>query len=185
MKINPSDILTLANAISITGFTLAVHGANSIDTPRGLAETAVGRTLDLADGYVARATGQASEFGAAVDATLDKLAGVAIIASEWRKGTAPKPALAAITAQNVLNSVATGVAIKRHPDMNMTSTKDGKYAMAAQNVALAAYAGADILKTKHPLAGKAMRALGHTATVVGVGYYGARATYGYIQRARQ
>lgn len=176
------EVVTLPNAISATGFILAVHGARRLDTPLGLAETAAGRVLDLADGYVARATGQTSEFGASLDATFDKFASLAIVASEWHKDIAPKPALVAMMSQNIINSVATGIAIKKHPAQVIASSRDGKYAMAAQNFALAAYAQAEILQDSRARTSQAIRNIGHIATVVGVGFFGVKATVGYIKR---
>jgi len=176
------ELASLPNAISAVGFVLAVHGASRLDTPLGLAETATGRVMDLADGYVARATGQTSEFGASLDATLDKLASFAIVASEWRKDIAPKTALAAMVAQNIVNSVATAAALKKHPDQALAPSKDGKYAMAAQNFALAAYAQAEILHDSRPRTSQVMRNLGHGAMVIGVGFFGTKATIGYIKR---
>ncbi len=184
MKISLSEVATLPNAISVTGFALALHGASHLDTPVGLAETATGRLLDLVDGPVARATGQSSEFGATVDATLDKFAGLAIVASEWRKDLAPKAALVAMLGQNVANSVATAVAIKRHPDLDLSPTRDGKYAMASQNLALAAYAQSQIVQENYPRTSHLLRSIGHAATAVGVGYYGVKATADYVRRAK-
>lgn len=185
MKINPADIVTLPNAITLTGFGMAVHGATRLDTPTGLAETTAGRLLDLADGAVARATNSESEIGVALDAMLDKFAGLTIIAAEWQKDIAPKPALAAIIGQNLVNGVATAVAVRRHSEMNMAPCKNGKRAMAAQNAALAAYAYAEQLRPNHPNVGGFLRMAGHVATAVGVGYYGTKATGEYILRATQ
>ncbi len=183
MKPTSSELFTLPNAISATGFALAVRGSSNLETPQGLFETAAGRSLDLVDGAVARATGQTSEFGATVDATLDKFAGLAIVVSEWRKEIAPKAALIAMLAQNVVNASATAVAMKRHPECDFAPTKDGKHAMAVQNFALASYAIAGLFKESHPRAHRGFRALGHLATGVGVGYYGVKATAEYIHRA--
>lgn len=67
------DIFTIPNLISVTGAALAIHGSEKIDTAEGLAECAVGRLADVLDGKVARMTGQTSNFGAALDATTDKI----------------------------------------------------------------------------------------------------------------
>lgn len=178
-----AEFYPIPSAISLVGGILAVDGARRIDTPLGIAEVAVGRGLDLIDGPVARALDQTSELGAAVDATTDKLAGLALLVSEWRKGIAPRSALAAIGAQNVMNGVATFVAQRRHPDQELTPSVDGKRAMFAQNIALGAYAVSHVLAERQPRAAQALRGLGHVAAAVGVGYYGLRATVGYIQRA--
>lgn len=178
------EVLTIPNAISAAGFGMAVHGAARIDTPIGVAEVVAGRLLDLADGPVARRTGQTSEFGAAVDATLDKLGGLAIIAGLWRHDAAPKPVLAAIVAQNAANTAATAIAAKRHPKTELAPTRNGKHAMGWQNAALFTYAAANLVKDIHPRAARAGRFLAGFAAAVGVGYYGARATAEYFRRSR-
>lgn len=184
MKLSSADIVSAPNAISLAGFALAVHGARRLDTSFGLTEVVLGRSLDLVDGHVARMTGQTSELGAATDATLDKFAGLAIIASEWQKDIAPKPVLTAMLTQNVLNSAATAVAAKKHPESSLAPSKNGKYAMAAQNLALASYAQAEIIKGSHPTTSTVLRYVGHTAALVGVGYFGSKATAEYLKRAR-
>lgn len=67
------DIFTVPNLISVAGAALAIHGSEKINTAEGLAECAVGRLADVLDGKVARMTGQTSNFGAALDATTDKI----------------------------------------------------------------------------------------------------------------
>lgn len=183
MKVTPGDVPTIPNALTATGMTMVLHGSQKLDTSTGIAEVAVGRIFDLADGAVARATGQTSELGAAFDAISDKICAATIIASEWRKGIAPKAALTAILAQNGLNAAITTVAAKRNPDKEQHSTKDGKYATAAQHIALSAYAMSHFLNEKgHSRTSVAAKYVGHAATVLGVGYWGAKATYTYAQR---
>lgn len=177
------EIATLPNLISLTGAALAFHGSTHIETRTGLAETAVGRLLDLVDGQVARYTGQTSPLGEAVDSTLDKLAGLAIVTSEWRKNIAPKPALATMVGMNVFNSVATAVAMKRNPNQDLSATQNGKLAMAVQNAALAAYAGAEVVRDANPTLSGRLRILGHAATTVGVGYFGVLAARDYLRRS--
>lgn len=184
MEIHREDVLTAPNAISAAGFALVLDGARKIDEPAGLAEVAVGRGLDLLDGTVARATGQSSELGAAVDATLDKFGGLAILAAEWRKGIAPKAAIAGIFVQNVANGIATARAMSKYPDEELAPSTAGKYAMATQNLALGAYAAANLAKDSAPKTSKFLRGAGHVATFVGVGVFGLKATTDYIKRAR-
>lgn len=168
--------------MSATGGLLAVHGAPRIDTFWGLCEVIAARILDLGDGPYARMTGTTSEFGAAVDATIDKIASVAIVASEWNKNIAPKPALAAIVAQNAANAAATAVTKIRHPEADLSPTRDGKNALFIQNVALGSYAIANLLE-EDSRSHSAFRIFGHTAVGVGVGYFGLKATFAYLKRA--
>ena len=73
------DIFTIANAMSVCGAVLAWKGAEATETPKGAAMLIAGRGLDALDGKVARATSQTSNFGALVDAGLDKIATAKII----------------------------------------------------------------------------------------------------------
>lgn len=185
MEIRSEDILTMPNVVSATGFAMVLDGARKIDEPLGLAEVAAGRLLDLTDGAIARRTGQCSELGAAVDANLDKFGGLAILIAEWRKGIAPRPAIAGIFMQNLANGVATAIALRNHPDEELKRSKAGGYAMAAQNVGLFAYAAAHLTRESAPKTSKRLRMLGHVATGLGVGVFGTKATYGYIKRAKR
>ena len=178
-----AGVPALPSALSLTGAALAIDGARRLDSPLGLLEVAAGRSLDLADGAVARALDQTSEAGAAIDAVADKAAGLALLVGEWRRDIAPRTALAAIAIQNAANGVATYVAQRRHPEAELRPSRDGKHAMFAQNIALGAYAAGNLLQQSRPRPARLLRGLGHLATVVGVGYYGSRATAGYVRRA--
>ncbi len=184
MKIGPKEIFSIPNAVSTTGLGLVYDGSKKIDEPLGLLEVMAGRWMDLIDGPIARHTGQTSEFGATVDASFDKLGGLAILAAEWRKDVAPKPALAAIFAQNLINGIATVAAAKTHPSEDLRPSRAGKYAMFSQNIALSAYASSKLLRRAQPKTAETLRNAGNLATVVGVGIFGVKATYDYIKRAR-
>jgi phosphatidylglycerophosphate synthase len=177
------DILNIPNAISVAGFALVADGARRMDTPIGLAEVVAGRTLDLADGAVARATGQTTEFGAGLDAALDKAGVGLIIYHGWRKGIVPRAACIGIVAQNMANVVATGLAKQRHPDKPLRPSTAGKYAMALQSVALGAYAGAKVLEKNHPALSRTARLTGHVTALAGISL-GLKATLDYFRRAR-
>jgi phosphatidylglycerophosphate synthase len=185
MKFNLADIPTLPNLISTAGVAMALHGSVAVDTPRGVAEASIGRVLDLVDGKVARATGQTSEFGAAVDATFDKLGMAAIVAGEYYHEVAPRPVLGAILVRNVINARATTVAVNKQPDEVMNSTRNGKRAIFFENVALGFYAFANLADERSPRAAKVMRGIAHTAGVLGIGYYGIPATKELIERTRK
>ncbi|MFZ1484355.1 MAG: CDP-alcohol phosphatidyltransferase family protein [Candidatus Saccharimonadales bacterium] len=182
MRISSKEVFTVANGMSATGGLLAVHGAPRIDTFWGLCEVIAARILDLGDGPYARKTRTDSEFGATVDATIDKVASFAIVFSEWKKDIAPKPVLAAIVAQNGVNAAATAVAKARHPEADLSPTRDGKNALFIQNVALGSYAIANLLEDGSR-GDTAFRFFGLASAAVGVGYYGVKATVAYIKRA--
>jgi phosphatidylglycerophosphate synthase len=181
MEIKPADILTPANAISAAGFALTAFGAAHLGTPLGLAEVGVGRTLDLVDGPVARRTGT-SEFGVAVDATLDKLGVGVVMVEAWQQDIMPKSVLVAIAAHNAINAVASVVAAWRHPSEPMAPSRSGKYAMAAENVALGGYVLANVLEGNEQVS-NLLSGIGAIATLAGVGVLGTHATYGYLRRA--
>ncbi|MDO4712734.1 MAG: hypothetical protein Q4B05_02405 [Candidatus Saccharibacteria bacterium] len=130
------DVFTWPNVISAIGYRLVHRGSQQLTTPRGVAEVAVGRALDLADGAVARATGQETDLGAAVDASLDKLGMGKILLEAWRTKAAPRPLLAAIALFNVTNGVASLIASTRHPEESYRPPRSGKLAMALSNAAL-------------------------------------------------
>lgn len=182
MAIKPAELLTLPNAVSAAGFALVVHGAMNMDTTFGLAEVAAGRSLDVLDGYLARRLNQSSPLGAALDATLDKLAMGAIIVSAGYHDMAPVAALAGIAVQNAGNIVATAVAKHNYPDRELHPSRAGKYAMALQNIALGAYGVSFLLE--QGTTSDSFGMLGHVAAITGIGL-GVKATIDYFRRARR
>ena len=74
------------------GAALAMRGSEEIDTPEGLAEMrGRGDQLTVLDGIVARTTGQTSNFGAALDATTDKIVMAKILYELHKKeGNGPR-----------------------------------------------------------------------------------------------
>ena len=139
------DVFTIPNLISVTGAALAIHGSEKIDTAEGLAECAVGRLADVLDGKVARMTGQASNTGAALDATTDKIVMAKILYEMNRKELAPKKVLGTVALLNSINAGATGIANLRSEEKAETRpTKSGKVGLAMETVALVAYAAAEL-----------------------------------------
>ncbi len=178
-----ADVLTIPNAISAVGLGLVLHGSARAETGWGITETVAGRMLDLLDGKVARLLNQSSQFGAGVDAAFDKAGVLAIGINEWRGNIAPKPALVAIALQNAVNLAATAVATRIGGDQELSPVLAGKSAMAYQNGALGAYAVSTLLARRgHRGASLAFRILAHTNTVVGTGYFGAKASRQYVGR---
>lgn len=139
----PDKIFTLANVITLLGGFLTCRGLRDIDKRSGLLTVALGRGLDLLDGTVARKADQASELGAALDATTDKLTTAKLLYELWRKDMAPKKVLGAIATFNVINSLATVIA--RYPtEEELRPTKSGKLAIAIETGALIAYGASDL-----------------------------------------
>ena len=179
------DVFTIPNLISVTGAALAIHGSNKIDTAEGLAECAVGRLADILDGKVARMTGQTSNFGAALDATTDKIVMAKILYEMNKKGLAPKHVLGTVALLNSINAMATGIANLRSDEKAETRpTKSGKVGLAMETAALVAYAAAELAdkRTDNPKPAKLLRKLGAGAFAASLPF-AAHATCTYIKRA--
>ena len=179
------DVFTIPNLISVTGAALAIHGSEKIDTAEGLAECAVGRLADVLDGKVARMTGQTSNFGAALDATTDKIVMAKILYEMNKKGLAPKYALGTVAVLNSINAMATGIANLRSKEKAETRpTKSGKVGLAMETAALVAYAAAELAdkRTDNPKPAKLLRKLGAGAFAASLPF-AAHATCTYIKRA--
>lgn len=179
------DIFTIPNLISVTGAALAIHGSEKIDTAEGLAECAVGRLADVLDGKVARMTGQASNFGAALDATTDKIVMAKILYEMNKKELASKYVLGAVATLNSINAVATGIANLRSDEKAETRpTKSGKVGLAMETAALVAYAAAELAdkRTDNPKPAKLLRKLGAGAFAASLPF-AAHATCTYVKRA--
>mgnify|MGYP001742879675 FL=1 len=179
------DIFTAPNLISVAGAALAIHGSEKIDTAEGLAECAVGRLADVLDGKVARMAGQTSNFGAALDATTDKIVIAKILYEMNKKELAPKYVLGTVAALNLINAGATGIANLRSDEKAETRpTKSGKVGLAMETAALVAYAAAELAdkRTDSPKPAKLLRKLG-AGTFAASLPFAAHATYAYIKRA--
>lgn len=179
------DVFTIPNFISVTGATLAMRGSEEIDTAKGLAEYAVGRLADVLDGKVARMTGQTSNFGAALDATTDKIVMAKILYEMDKKRLAPKYVLGTVAVLNSINAMATGIANLRSDEKAETRpTKSGKVGLAMETTALVAYAAAELVdkRTDSPKPAKLLRKLGAGAFAASLPF-AVHATCTYIKRA--
>lgn len=179
------DIFTIPNFISVTGAALAMRGSEEIDTAKGLAKCAVGRLADVLDGKVARMTGQTSNFGAALDATTDKIVMTKILYEMNKKRLAPKKVLVAVAVLNSINAVATGIANLRSKEKAETRpTKSGKVGLAMETAALVAYAAAELVdkRTDSPKPAEILRKLGAAAFAASLPF-AVHATHTYIKRA--
>lgn len=179
------DIFTIPNFISVTGAALVMHGSEKIDTAEGLAECAVGRLADVLDGKVARMTGQTSNFGAALDATTDKIIMAKILYEMNKKELAPKRVLGTVAVLNSINAVATGIANLRSDEKAETRpTKSGKVGLAMETAALVAYAAAELAdkRTDSPKPAEILRKLGAGAFAASLPF-AVHATHTYIKRA--
>ena len=160
------DIFTIPNAMSLTGAALSWKGVEKLEEPKGLAQLIIGRSIDAVDGQVARALGQESNFGATVDAGLDKLATAKIMWELNQKNAAPKKVLGTIALLSAINFATTAKFMVDHPGEPIRPTKSGKLAMAAETVALFAYsAGYTAEQTGKVNTAKVLKNIGNAAFV--------------------
>jgi phosphatidylglycerophosphate synthase len=105
-------VVTPANAVTVAGFALVISGL--FDLSRGnrrkaITKMAAGRSLDLIDGTVAKATGTMSPLGEALDAGLDKLSMAATIAVLHKSEDMPKSMQRLFAARDLGMAVLTGI----------------------------------------------------------------------------
>lgn len=140
-KFDPrTDILTIPNVMSLAGAVLAWRGAKRINTTAGVAQVVAGRLIDTLDGKVARQTGQTSNFGAIVDAGLDKTTTAKLLYEMWRQDIAPKEALGLIAAFNTVNAIASTKSAIDIADETVRPDISGKLALAFETGSLFAHA---------------------------------------------
>jgi cardiolipin synthase len=182
--ISKRNLFTIPNALSIFGFILVIIGCFLLDSWLGFALVAIGRLADMFDGRLARSLHSESRFGALLDATLDKLALLAIIIAIMYFGMAPLWALAAIVLQNIANAIATALAEQSHPGRDLKPSRIGKYAMVVQNAALALFVMSHLADRPDEVGGILLYIAAVIATVIGALVLGLWATLGYIRRIR-
>ena len=185
-RFNPrTDILTIPNAMSIAGAVLAWRGAKRIDTAAGIAQVAAGRFIDVLDGIVARKTGQTSDFGALLDAGLDKAVTAIILYEIKSKNLAPTEIIAAITAFNGINAVASAKTIVEAGDETVRPEISGKLALAFETSSLLAHLlGSRLETTGQGQLARVARGIGDLAFAVSLPL-AFKSTLSYVKRARQ
>ena len=185
-RFNPrTDIPTIPNAMSIAGAILAWRGAKRIDTAAGIAQVAAGRFIDVLDGIVARKTGQTSDFGALLDAGLDKAVTAIILYEIKSKNLAPTEIIAAITAFNGINAVASAKTIVEAGDETVRPEISGKLALAFETSSLLAHLlGSRLETTGQGQLARVARGIGDLAFAVSLPL-AFKSTLSYIERARQ
>lgn len=171
MKITKSDVFSPANAVSLVGLSLTIYGSLHISSLSGVLILGLGRFIDIFDGKIARAT-HVSRFGAAVDATADKIGLAFLVPAIWIAHIAPYWLLIYILAQNALNVLFSALSTARKGQP--ASSLYGKHAMFLQNISLGFYALGNTID---------FRAFTITGLIIGLAsiYWAARATYGYFK----
>jgi len=135
-----AGVVTPGNAVSVAGLFLTHSGLIDIKRSqflRGTARVAVGRALDIADGYVADKTGTKSPLGEKVDATIDKILMADALWFLYKKDIIPTKAAILIGGQNMVNTVATAIATLRGNEIH--SSREGKITTAMQWAAIGGY----------------------------------------------
>ena len=185
-RFNPrTDIPTIPNAMSVAGAVLAWRGAKRIDTAAGIAQVAAGRFIDVLDGIVARKTGQTSDFGAGLDAGLDKAVTAIILYKIKSKNLAPTEIIAAIIAFNGINAVASAKTIVEAGDETVRPEISGKLALALETSSLLAHlVGSRLETTGQSQLTRVARGIGDLAFAVSLPL-AVKSTLSYVKRARQ
>lgn len=133
MKIQKDDLFAPANAITIVGLLLTLYGASSLHTVSGVLIAALGRSLDLIDGPIARKF-HSSRLGAVLDGTADKLATFGLLLAAFLHETAPVAVIAYIFLQNLL--IAGIVTYADRTGREPSTSILGKRSMFIQNATL-------------------------------------------------
>ncbi|MDO4781424.1 MAG: CDP-alcohol phosphatidyltransferase family protein [Candidatus Saccharibacteria bacterium] len=130
------QIGSIPNIVSAVSGIATWKGAEKLGTLEGLLMIVAGRTGDVIDGKLARWLNQSSQFGAAFDASIDKIVVGKLLYEAWRAEAVPRKQLALILGTQALNTTLTTIAFFRDPHQRLRPTKTGKYTMAAQNLCL-------------------------------------------------
>lgn len=178
MGIRKQDIFTPANLVTLLGLALTALGALKLYTLIGLGLVMVGRSLDIADGYIARKT-HSSDFGAGLDAVIDKIAGIIILISAYQFNLVPRLYLIFLFSQHITVASMTIFATTRHYTMHVSHI--GKQNMFIHNFSLLAFVSGAIFVG---FTGTLLTWIGFMAALIGV-VTGSMTLWGYMQQVRQ
>lgn len=184
-KTGLSAIPTIPNTMTLVGGAMTWLGAKNIGTLSGLTEVVIGRTIDAFDGVVARKTGQTSDFGAALDAGIDKFVTAKLLYEMWQKGAAPEALLGIIATHQAINTGATLATNLKHQSADTRPTRAGKLAMATETASLFAYVSSFTAENSgKPEIAEKLRRIGLVAFVASVPL-AIRSTASYVKRASE
>lgn len=182
-KPSKKEVLNIPNAMSATGFGMVAAGSAIENDSKALALTAAGRSLDLIDGAVARKLNQESDFGAGVDAILDKLGMAAMVAGGVYHKRIPKWSAGVVIAHNSLNATAS-VLHEINSQETARPSKLGKIGLFAENIGLMSYMASSALESRGSnRLSKSLKIAGHVLTISGAAL-GTAAGVQYIKRAK-
>jgi phosphatidylglycerophosphate synthase len=173
-------LVTPANVATFVGFGLVLYGLWQLlheHYVSGGIALAVGRLLDIVDGFLAESTGTKSPLGELLDASIDKIGTILTIIVFFVAGIAPWWALAALLAPHIIISLMTFWLLRRGRKLH--PSRIGKLSMAAAWAALLGFVLHHALSEPAPLA-----ALVYGLTILSV-VLATVAAVGYSQRKNQ
>jgi phosphatidylglycerophosphate synthase len=179
-----NDIVTPANALDVVFFGAGMYGANHLDEWKGIGASGASFVEDIANGWVARKTGTATELGEIVDATGDKIKLGRFLVKIWKEDRAPKSLVTAVALQNTANAAITLYDKRMHKVRRVHPSNDGKRAIFMQQIGLGLHViGKKLEKEEHPSAASFTRKIGSAIGWLGVAR-GMKATIGYAEQAK-
>ncbi len=129
--VTPGNFLTLMGGACVGSGLVDVHNGK---TKRGTWKIGIGRVADIFDGAVADITGTKSSLGEMLDATVDKLTMLGIVAVFCKKDIISKRTAVHIIGQNFANVATTAVA--KQLDLEIHPSEMGKKTMVLQGMTL-------------------------------------------------
>lgn len=124
-----SDLYTPANAVTLIGTVVTLAGALRLNTVSGLVFVIAGRLCDVIDGPLARRT-HTSHFGAVLDATADKITGLALLIAAYHFKLAPLAFILGVFVYHLIVTIISGLTEGNHTPTQVS--KAGKKAMFLQ-----------------------------------------------------
>ena len=150
LELHGRDLLTAATAVSLAGLALVTDGCKDLSKINNVHKIGIGRGFDLIDGPMARAMNQASDAGAATDATIDKLEMFLIGKAAWQQNALPKSFITYVGVKNMLHVGLAAGAAYQHPKESFEPPRSGKLSMFGDNIAGGALLYANAYEHERP-----------------------------------
>jgi phosphatidylglycerophosphate synthase len=134
------SVVTPGNIATAVGFVLVLYGLWQLLHHHyivGGVALAIGRGLDVVDGWLAESTGTKSPLGELLDASIDKVGTILTIIVFFAAGLAPWWALVALLTPHVIISLITFVLLQK--GRRLHPTREGKLSMATAWVSLVGF----------------------------------------------
>ena len=135
-----NGVITPANAVTVIGLVLVVYGLIKIGRGSywvGLIAVAIGRLLDVVDGWLAQSTATKSPLGEIMDATVDKIGTFLTLIVFLTSGIGPRWIIVAVATPHILISII--VLVGRSRNVRLHPSRLGKLSMALLWVVLPGY----------------------------------------------